>query len=87
MSPMSWRDVHALVQSSQDAVLNAIAELAQENKREHGDIERRLRSLEDDRTFRSGQKAGEKKILGMARSTFAVIVSIGGVVVTIVRSI
>jgi hypothetical protein len=86
MAPASWRDVFDLVESSKKEVLGAIETHRLESRADHRDIDTRLRSLEDDRTKRSGAQAAEKRIFGMARSTVAMVVAMGGVVLSLLRS-
>lgn len=86
MSPLSWRDVYQLVEGSQSRVLSAIEVHRGESMEAHERIEKRLRSLEDDRTAGRGSKAAEARILGIGRSTLALLLALGGLIVQALRS-
>jgi hypothetical protein len=65
VAPISWRDVHALL-TEHDA----------KSEKAHVGIEKRLRALEDAELLRRGQRQGEAKVLGLAKGSLALLVSI-----------
>lgn len=78
MAPVSWRDVFTLLEDHR-----------KESREDHKKLElliaessNRIKALEDRELVRQGEQQGEKKILGMARSTFAVAVSLGGLLIS-----
>lgn len=73
-----WRDVLDL----QKDTMAALESHREDSGREHREIGRRLDNLEDKGLLAQGQKAGETRVFGIAKSTLALIVSIAVAVAT-----
>lgn len=80
MAPVSWRDVFDLLETHRRESKNDHQEILAE-------IDRRVSPLERDYLLRVGESQGEQKIKGMARSTLAIIISVGTAVGTLVISL
>jgi hypothetical protein len=71
-----WRDVYELVQDSSTRIEGKIDQ-----------IDVRVRRLEDSALVESGKRKGEARILGLARSTLAILIAVSAALVNLLPHI
>lgn len=69
-----WRDVLEISKELRDG----LDKHREDSAREHREIARRLTLLENAEIRRSGQQAGERRILGLGRQTLTILLAAAG---------
>lgn len=77
-APSSWRDVYALVRDTRTDVLGAVGEVDTKVT----DLRVRVDAIEVARATESGRRAGRDAVFGVARTTIAIALSVGALLLS-----